>query len=82
MWELAADDRIDGPEFRIWAALTAEKYPLEKHKWFKDYAYTTYPLRAQLQEDGLELILGGWKPTEPFITPETRVLALGSCFAG
>jgi hypothetical protein len=52
------------------------------HKWFKDYAYTTYPLRAQLQEDGLELILAGWKPTEPFITPQTRVLALGSCFAG
>jgi len=57
-------------------------YPFEdQRKWFSGYKYTTYPLKQQLQENGLELILAGWKPAEPFITPDTRVLAIGSCFA-
>src|SRR5262249_54013303 len=82
LYEQGADDRIDGPEFQIWNALAAEAFPVDnKQRWFKDYKYTTYPLKAQLQEDGLELILAGWKPAEPFITLDTRVLAFGSCFA-
>src|SRR6266851_5299067 len=79
MWEQGAEDRLDGPEYRRWVA---DGDPTQdRRKWFKDYAYTTYPLKGQLQEGGLGLILAGWKPAEPLITPETRVLAFGSCFA-
>jgi hypothetical protein len=82
LWEQGADDKIDGNEYRTWSALAAEKFAVEnRQKWFRDYEYTTYPLKAQLQEDGLDLILAGWKPAAPFIIPQTRVVAFGSCFA-
>ena len=50
--------------------------------WFKDYVYTKYPTRAQLQDGDPELVLAGWRPAAPFIDRDTRVLAFGSCFAG
>ena len=30
---------------------------------------------------GAEALLEGWLPAEPLIHPDTRVVALGSCFA-
>jgi hypothetical protein len=82
LWLQTLEDPVWGEELRSLHAKAELAFPLkESRKWFNNYNYTTYPLKKQLQENGLELILAGWKPPEPFITPETRVLAIGSCFA-
>jgi hypothetical protein len=44
-------------------------------------AFNSYPKKAQLRADAADRILKGWQPAYPIIGPETRVMALGSCFA-
>src|SRR5687767_10773100 len=34
-----------------------------------------------MRGDGLANVLAGWKPPHPIISADTRVFALGSCFA-
>jgi hypothetical protein len=40
------------------------------------------PTKARLRAAGLGPILKGWRPARPLIHEDTRVLALGGCFAG
>jgi hypothetical protein len=39
------------------------------------------PDKNRIRRDGPEALLEGWLPREPIIAPETRVIAMGSCFA-
>lgn len=50
-------------------------------RWHKGATYRRVPGKAQLSAMGMDALGDGWLPTEPLITPETRVLAIGSCFA-
>ena len=43
---------------------------------------TRFPSKAELREAGPGGLLKGWLPPQPLILPGSRVLALGSCFAG
>src|SRR3954462_13790610 len=50
--------------------------------WYKGPHFQYYPTNDALcEEDGLDFILRGGLPSEPLITPASRVLAMGSCFA-
>ncbi|MCX6135486.1 MAG: GSCFA domain-containing protein [Ignavibacteriales bacterium] len=50
-------------------------------RWFKPKDFKWLPSQSELRKAGLDSIMEGWKPAEPFIRPETKVIALGSCFA-
>lgn len=39
------------------------------------------PNKPRMYRAGAEAFLDGWLPSEPLIGPETRVVAIGSCFA-
>ena len=43
--------------------------------------YRRIPDKSQLGEGGLGLLGDGWAPDSPLITADTRVVAIGSCFA-
>src|SRR5438309_1206338 len=49
--------------------------------WDKSAVRTAMPTKDQLSTQGLEAVARGWLPSSPIITPTTRVLAVGSCFA-
>lgn len=51
--------------------------------WFRgdDCNFTPKVADMQSQNAVENFILRGWLPPEPFITPETKVTAFGSCFA-
>lgn len=40
------------------------------------------PSKPAMYRDGPEALLDGWLPSEPLINADTRVIAIGSCFAG
>lgn len=50
-------------------------------KWFPGENIHWLQTKPELRGAGLEPVLFGWKPDRPIIDPDTRVLALGSCFA-
>ncbi|CBE67980.1 MAG: GSCFA domain-containing protein [Candidatus Methylomirabilis oxygeniifera] len=50
-------------------------------RWHKGTTYRRMPDKTQLSAMGMDALGDGWLPAEPLITPETRVLAIGSCFA-
>ena len=50
-------------------------------QWFTTENFHWLPSKRQLRESGLQSVMEGWTPSAPIITPETRVIALGSCFA-
>src|SRR5689334_2307494 len=57
-------------------------YPLDgKEQWYKGHDFNRTPSKSELRAAGLESIMLGWKPTEPIIHPESKVIAFGSCFA-
>jgi hypothetical protein len=39
------------------------------------------PSKEEMRKGGPDALLDGWRPETPFIGPETRVIAIGSCFA-
>src|ERR1700736_2999772 len=43
--------------------------------------FNIYPKKSELRMDSTEKIVQGWQPEHPIIGPDTRVIALGSCFA-
>lgn len=51
--------------------------------WYRGEHCNYNPKSASLRSPRAaeEFILAGWLPDKPFITPETRVTAFGSCFA-
>lgn len=50
-------------------------------KWHKGAVYHQFPDKHALRKEGGEAIVEGWLPPAPLISPDTRVLAVGSCFA-
>lgn len=40
------------------------------------------PSKQAMYREGPEALLDGWLPAEPLINADTRVIAIGSCFAG
>jgi hypothetical protein len=55
--------------------------PDDMPRWHKGSVFHQYPDKQRLRENGLETILEGWAPRAPLIARDTRVLAVGSCFA-
>jgi len=51
--------------------------------WFRGKHCNFYPNIANMRAPGAveDFILEGWLPSEPFIAPETKITAFGSCFA-
>lgn len=66
-----------------WTTSTSEVAPQTdlKDDWFKGEHFQYLQTKPELRAAGFEPVLFGWKPREPIITPETRVMAIGSCFA-
>lgn len=64
-----------------WQPLETDVRPDSIGKWHKGDIYNQYPEKAQLREEGLIEIAKGWLPENPIIEADTRVLAVGSCFA-
>ena len=50
-------------------------------KWHKGATYHHFPEKPTLKREGLGAIAKGWLPEHPLISTDTRVLAVGSCFA-
>jgi len=48
---------------------------------FRGYHFTRLPNKQQMREATSEVVLRGLRPPTAIIEPETKVLALGSCFA-
>ena len=51
-------------------------------RWFKGEHFKRYLTRPQLPLADVDTLLQGWIPSQPVIHPQSRILALGSCFAG
>jgi hypothetical protein len=49
--------------------------------WYRGDHFDVYPKKSQLRTRAADRVLRGWKPQAPIISEQTRVLALGSCFA-
>ena len=52
-----------------------------KDDWFKGDNFQYLHTKPELWAADFEPVLHGWKPARPIIGPDTKVLALGSCFA-
>jgi hypothetical protein len=50
-------------------------------KWHMSNTYNLLPNKPRLRTEGMAAITKGWLPDAPLITPDTSVLAVGSCFA-
>lgn len=50
-------------------------------RWHTGRVYNQLPNKAALRKEGLMAIAKGWLPEKTIIDTETRVLAVGSCFA-
>ncbi|MFN8635029.1 MAG: GSCFA domain-containing protein [Chloroflexota bacterium] len=50
-------------------------------RWLSRETRNRLPTKPELLEQGLSSVLKGWTPSEPIIRPDTRVFAMGSCFA-
>jgi hypothetical protein len=53
----------------------------EEPDWYLGENFKRYPNRQLLLDADFDTWLKGWMPSEPIIYPQSRVLALGSCFA-
>src|SRR2546430_612797 len=50
-------------------------------RWYKGEHFNVLPSKSEMRRDGFVSVLHGWKPSEPIIHADTRVFAMGSCFA-
>lgn len=64
-----------------WDAHPESVTPATIGKWHKGKIYHHLPNKPQLRKEGMAAIAEGWLPDAPIITPDTNVLAVGSCFA-
>jgi len=64
-----------------WASRTHLVRPDHMARWHKGGIYNHFPDKISLKKEGLYAIAKGWLPSHPFISADTRVLAVGSCFA-
>ena len=50
-------------------------------RWHKGAVYNQFPDKRELRSEGGRSLAEGWLPERPLIGRDTRVLAIGSCFA-
>lgn len=84
----ATQDALSQAERARRALIEWEWYPNENlvtkrtmTQWHKGLTYRRLPDKAQVSALGMDALGDGWLPAQPLISPETRVLAIGSCFA-
>lgn len=53
----------------------------QNDRWYKGEHFNVLPSKDGIRRDGLDGTLHGWKPSEPIVRADTRVFAMGSCFA-
>jgi hypothetical protein len=53
----------------------------QRDRWYKGSDFHILPSVADLRRDGPEAVLAGWKPPAPIIHADTKLFAMGSCFA-
>src|SRR5687768_570851 len=53
----------------------------DNYRWYTGEQFNFVPSKSAMRGDGLANVLAGWKPPHPIINADTRVFALGSCFA-
>ena len=51
-------------------------------RWHKGQISTRLPTKMQMNQLKMDTIGQGWMPSQPIIFPDSRVVAIGSCFAG
>ena len=64
-----------------WQARPDLVTPGSMAKWHKGSIHHEYPDKRKLRAEGGAVIAEGWLPAKPLIARDTRVLAVGSCFA-
>jgi hypothetical protein len=84
-WMWTANSNVNQDEWKSWNVMTRENVLTREleagRSWFRSVNFNPYPNQSQILAGGPEIVLQGWTPVEPIIFPETRVLAMGSCFA-
>jgi hypothetical protein len=50
-------------------------------RWYKGAHFNVLPSKSEMRHGQFASVLQGWKPPEPIIHADTRVVAMGSCFA-
>ena len=74
--------QIDHKEKLItWQSRQNEVTPDLIGKWHLGEIHNHYPEKQQLRQEGIPAIAKGWLPEHPIIDLDTRVLAVGGCFA-
>lgn len=53
----------------------------DKEEWAASGLFRRTPTKHAMRAAGLDALLEGWRPAQPFIDANTRVVAYGSCFA-
>jgi hypothetical protein len=77
-----ADDReAERIAFQTWTIEPDQLAPQMRGHWHLGEQVNWLPPREELVRDLPNNLLKGWLPEQPIITPDTRVLAMGSCFA-
>ncbi len=58
-------------------------HDLPLRAWFRGSTVNRRPSLAKMTkvDDMVKSVLHGWEPEQPFITPDTKITAFGSCFA-
>src|SRR6202158_3096871 len=79
MWDQGAREAPEGAEWEDWN--DRARRARNDTYWFNGVTRTRFPTKVEIKEAAPESVLKGWIPTEPLISPGSRVLALGSCFA-
>lgn len=75
-------DKIDYKDGLVnWKSKQHLVTPDNISKWHKGAVYNTYPDKRALRDEGGKAVAHGWLPERPLIARDTRVLAVGSCFA-
>jgi hypothetical protein len=76
LWQNSKEFGIARPGYTSWPRGN------EESAWYLGENFKWYPNRQQLLNGDFDTWLKGWMPSEPVIYPQSRVFALGSCFAG
>jgi hypothetical protein len=79
MWDQGAREAPEGSEWEDWKDRANRSR--NNRYWFNGVTRTRFPTKAEIRDAGPQSVLKGWIPPEPLISPGSRVLALGSCFA-
>jgi hypothetical protein len=53
----------------------------DREEWAAAGLFRRTPTKSATRDAGLDALLEGWRPAQPFIDARTRVVAYGSCFA-